>query len=70
MDSGAPAPATSQYKVVTVNPGCCATNVSPSTIERECNNMANQGYTLAVGYEAMVGCGCCPNKAAVLVFVR
>ncbi len=55
-----------QYKVMTINAGCCG-NVSPKSIEKVCTDMSATGFRLVVAYEANVG-ACCQGKAAVLVF--
>ena len=50
--------------------GCCSKNVKPKDIEKECKNMASDGYRLVLAYEAEVGCCCCAQKASVLFFEK
>lgn len=61
-----------EYAVITVTPGCgcCSVNVNPADITKHCNRMAGEGYELVTAYEALEGCSCCQNKAAVLIFRR
>ena len=59
-----------EYSVVTVQPGCCASNVEPSDLNKHCNRMASNGYQLVTAYESIVGCAFCQTKAAVLIFGR